>query len=433
MTKRMTRLIRKEIIIVGCSHYTKGEEITAFLERNLKEAIILIPEPDNKYDNNAVTAMVNGCVIGYVRKEDVKRNNLFNTISNSTYGRVVAMPKSYDLKFGSITAGVELSEVCMEDDGVEKSQREWQYTSVVLQPPTVMSNLDSELKNMLLLLENNMANEAAMRYYLDKYKELAIFAFSKETIEMRKKLYDLLSLSDHPELKAMAVELSEISTMIHDGKNRYDAFNTIKKELKKQFQKEYKDSIDSFDPVMIKRQLEAFPAGLYKKRTEAMEFPTNIYYARMPNVVLMKFLSAMTIVICVESQNKKEAKVRKKKRGRPRLSAGDHNFRSRIIGNKMYKELWIKQIGEMLEGKNGADAGLEMAALVSMGVAHSAPYAFVKETFGVKGDPHDYNKAMKYDYQLKNKPAFDNVCRTITQYSEQIKAQAKQQTSGNQE
>ena len=58
---------------------------------------------------------------------------------------------------------------------------------------------------------------------------------------------------------------------------------------------------------MIKRQLEAFPAGLYKKRTEAMEFPTNIYYARMPNVVLMKFLSAMTIVICVESQNKKEA------------------------------------------------------------------------------------------------------------------------------
>lgn len=89
----MTRLIRKEIIIVGCSHYTKGEEITAFLERNLKEAIILIPEPDNKYDNNAVTAMVNGCVIGYVRKEDVKRNNLFNTISNSTYGRVIAMPK----------------------------------------------------------------------------------------------------------------------------------------------------------------------------------------------------------------------------------------------------------------------------------------------------------------------------------------------------
>ena len=58
------------VLIVGLNHHDANETTDLSIHQ---DSITLAPEPDNVYDNKAITALLNGSIVGHVSKAHTTR------------------------------------------------------------------------------------------------------------------------------------------------------------------------------------------------------------------------------------------------------------------------------------------------------------------------------------------------------------------------
>lgn len=386
----------KIISIVGCTHYKGNMTDEDFLNFLMKKVIILKPEPENQNDPTAVVAMVEGESVGYVRARDKNDIGLFNILHETEHKLLLAKPKSINLDYISLDVEVSYDDTVSAENEQTKKLRQWKYTGILLDTPMKMRQAEESVATMLELLEKGVATEENMRYYFNTFKNCAVYVFSCEFGKEREKLLNMLENSPEAKVRAMAEEQKSISQSIHNSSVLYNAFCELKKDMKKQASGiKFKNKIETLDKKRLTQEMEAFPENFYSERNNVKIFASKLYYKFLPRDILMKFLSGMAILGILGKGTKKTVAKAKRKRGRPRLKNGDHDFSKLINGNSRYRELWIEQIRQMIKGKKGKEAGLLMRALCSKHIVSKAPYDYVKEMFGDIGTEKNYNKGLK--------------------------------------
>lgn len=417
----------KIISIVGCTHYKGNMTDEDFLNSLMKKTIVLKPEPENPKDPTAVVATVEGATVGYVRASDKNDVDLFNKIKHTERKLMVAVPKAINVDYKSLDVELPYDDIESGENEQAELLRKWKYTGLVLDPPMKMRLAEEAVAAMIEMLEKGIATEENMRYYFDNFKTYAVYVFSCEFRKEREKLQNLLENSTDPKIRDMAEQQKSISRAIHDGDALSAAFCEQKKDMKKQASGiKFKNRLLTLDKKKLTQEMEAFPGKLYSERNNLKTFAAKLYYTFLPRDVLMKFLSGMAILGVLGRGTKKTAAKVKRKRGRPRLKKGDHDFTKLINGNSKYRELWIEQTGQMIKGKKGKEAGLLMRALCKTHVISNAPYDYVKEKFEDIGTEKNYNKGLKNEkYDEWEQGMFDHWVEMIESKDREIKEQTK--------
>lgn len=77
----MTKDIRIIFSIVGIANYLSDEEINRIADSKETLNVIIKPEPTNFFDPNAIVVLLDGEIIGYVRKADISEKCILEILN----------------------------------------------------------------------------------------------------------------------------------------------------------------------------------------------------------------------------------------------------------------------------------------------------------------------------------------------------------------
>lgn len=402
-----------EFSIVGLVNYIDKDKLNDFYGSAPGKDVIIKLEPGNVYDPRAVVTLLNGKVIGHVRKADVSDKGLFTLLtkeSRHTYNaKILHKADGYE----SLVAQLEYDGQLTPEVDLQEAHKNWKYTGIVLPPVPEWSELEDVMDSIMTLLERKTATADNLQPLMEKFFRLVRYGFSKEFFDDRKKLYTMLKKHDDERLRSYAVELEKASAEIHDHAIHAKAFGEIAKQMKKKIAKDYASDALNYVLSELNREMATFPSSdLYEARKKIKYFPSRLYYEQMPREVLLMFVSGLALCGYLgEIANKGKAKV-KKKPGRSKKEKVKDPLRKRIVGSANHRDYWMNHIKEHLDGKDNARAGYVMRAYVDSSVLDSAPYGEVKATFGNIGTEELYNKGFK-NVETKYEGQFNFLCEQI--------------------
>lgn len=407
--------------IVGIANYLSDEEINRITDSKETLNVIIKPEPTNFFDPNAIVVLLDGEIIGYVRKADISEKCILEILNKSSRKTHCATIIGKSDGFMSFEAYMEYQGEKIEPTDRDTLFHNWKYSFVKLQMPKEINELIDVMDSMITLLEKSIANKSNFQKLFEKYKDLVSYGFSKEFFYDRLKLYNMLKNHESHEMRAFAEELIQISKMIHENKTHLNAYSHIMKSMKNNIANEYSDIVREYSIKSVQKELAAFPHNLYDCRKRIDDFPTRLFYEQIPRDVLFKFLSGMAICGFLGEGKKTKKKKTNNKRGRKRKDTNDTNpLLKQMVKPLSYYEKVKEFISDLLGEKKGYKAGLVMCAIVKCNILYAAPWKDVKKTFGDIGNENDYNEGMQYtkkDSKGYKKPGQEGYFELFCQYA----------------
>lgn len=383
--------------IVGIANYLSDEEINRIADSKETLNVIIKPEPTNFFDPNAIVVLLDGEIIGYVRKADITEKCILEILNKSSRKTHCATIIGKSDGFISFEAYMDYQGEKIEPTDRDTLFHNWKYSFIELNIPSEIMELIDVMDSMITLLEGGMANKSNFQILFDKYKTLVPYGFSREFFYDRLKLYNMLKNHESHEMRAFAEELIQISKMIHENKTHLNAYSHIIKSMKNNIANEYSDIVREYSIKSVQKELAAFPHNLYDCRKRIEDFPTRLFYEQIPRDVLFKFLSGIAICGFLGSRGKTKKRKSSNKGGRkPKNKTNKQPLINYIIGTKATRLKILDFMAQMLEGKNGYEAGLILCACVHCHLLTSAPWDDANITFGGLGSKVDYYSGMQY-------------------------------------
>lgn len=383
--------------IVGIANYLSDEEINRIADSKETLNVIIKPEPTNFFDPNAIVVLLDGEIIGYVRKADISEKCILEILNKSSRKTHCATIIGKSDGFMSFEAYMEYKGEKIEPTDRDTLFHNWKYSFIELNKPSEIMELIDVMDSMITLLEGGMANKSNFQILFDKYKTLVPYGFSREFFYDRLKLYNMLKNHESHEMRAFAEELIQISKMIHENKTHFNAYSHIMKSMKNNIANEYSDIVREYSIKSVQKELAAFPHNLNDCRKRIEDFPTRLFYEQIPRDVLFKFLSGIAICGFLGSRGKTKKRKTSNHGGRkPKNKTNKQPLINYIIGTKATRLKILDFMAQMLEGKNGYEAGLILCACVHCHLLTSAPWDDANITFGGLGYKVDYYSGMQY-------------------------------------
>lgn len=410
--------------IVGIANYLSDEEINRIADSKETLNVIIKPEPTNFFDPNAIVVLLDGEIIGYVRKADITEKCILEILNKSSRKTHCATIIGKSVGFMSFEAYMDYQGEKIEPTDRDTLFHNWKYSFIELNKPSEIMELIDVMDSMITLLEGGMANKSNFQILFDKYKTLVPYGFSREFFYDRLKLYNMLKNHESHEMRAFAEELIQISKMIHENKTHLNAYSHIMKSMKNNIANEYSDIVREYTIKSVQKELAAFPHNLYDCRKRIEDFPTRLFYEQIPRDVLFKFLSGMAICGFLGEGKKTKKKKTNNKRGRkPKNKTNKQPLLNYIIGTKATRLKILDFMKQMLDGKKGYEAGLILCACVHRNLLSSAPWDDVNRTFGDLGSKIKYYSGMQYTkegskgYHMAGKEGiFNTLCEQIDKF-----------------
>lgn len=388
--------------IVGLKNYVDKGSLDSFLRNIVGKDVIIMTEPDNIYDSRAVKVLLDGKMIGHVRGADIKDKHIHQMLVYSRNNSHSAKVTGIDIAYPSLCAEIRYKGAAFPQSSIMPDYNSWVYKGKMLKPIDAWVKLRDAMISMMTLLDNETANYENMLPLMEIFKDNVIYGFSRDFFEDRKMLFEQLKNSDDERLKHFAEEIKSLSSSFHNDKLRCKAFSKIKKELKRQVERN-KDLFDC-DLQDLRKQLKAFPEGLYNIHEKKFGiFPSRLYYAQIPRKQMLSFLSG--IAICSYADNNvRELSVRKKRKaGRPKnVETSKDRLLNRFKGDKKDRKFWFEYMKELVEGKKNKDVAEVASAFIEEELMTNAPYDEMCAALGNIGNKNGYNCGMKYYSENKD-------------------------------
>ncbi len=415
--------------IVGIANYLSDEEITRITGDKNMINVILKPEPTNFFDPNAIAVLLDGKLIGHVRKADATEKCILEILNKSRRHAHCATIIGKSDGFMSFEAYMDY-----HGDKIEPTDREaifhnWSCSFMTFQMPSEIRELIDVMDSMMTLLEQEKANKSNFQILFEKYKNLVPYGISKEFNCDRLKLYNMLKKHNSPDMHVFADEMIQISKMIHENNTHFKAYTHIIKSLKHNIPIEYSEIVKGYSLMSVQKEMKAFPHNLYECRKKIEDFPTRLFYEQIPQDKLFQFYSGIAICGFLGEGGKPKKKKTNNKGGRkPKNRTNKQPLINRIIGPKPTRLKILGFMTQMLEGKKGYEAGLTLCAFVHCNLLECAPWDDANRTFGGLGSMIDYYSGMQYTkvgsqgYQKEGMEGiFDVICDQIKKfYKEEI-------------
>ena len=423
--------------IVGIANYLSDEEINRIADSKKTLNVIIKPEPTNFFDPNAIVVLLDGEIIGYVRKADITEKCILEILNKSSRKTHCATIIGKSDGFISFEAYMDYQGEKIEPTDRDTLFHNWKYSFIELNIPSEIMELIDVMDSMITLLEGGMANKSNFQILFDKYKTLVPYGFSREFFYDRLKLYNMLKNHESHEMRAFAEELIQISKMIHENKTHLNAYTHIIKSLKNIISNEFSEEVKGYSLMSVQKEMKAFPHNLYDCRKRIDDFPTRLFYEQIPRDVLFKFLSGIAICGFLGSREKTKKRKSSNKGGRkPKNKANKQPLINYIIGAKPTRLKILDFMAQMLEGKNGYEAGLTLCAFVHCHLLTSAPWDEANRTFSGLGSKVDYYSGMQYTkegskgyHKAGMEGIFNVLCEQINKfYKEEILGEKNTET-----
>lgn len=381
--------------IVGLKNYVDEGSLDGFLGNIVGKDVIIMTEPDNIYDSRAVKVLLDGKMIGHVRGADIKDKHIHQMLVYSRNNSHSAKVTGIDIAYPSLCAELRYRGAAFPQSSNMPDYNRWGYKGSVLKPIEEWVKLRDAMVSMLTLLDNGSATYENMRPLIGIFKDNVIYGFSRDFFEDRKLLFEQLKNSDDERLKHFAEEIKSLSSSFHNDKLRCKAFSKIKKELKRQIEKN-KELLDC-DMQDLRKQLKAFPENLYNVHEKKFGiFPSRLYYAQIPHQQMLAFLSGIALCSYAESNGRELSARKKKKAGRPKnMDTSKDRLLNRFKGDKKDRRFWFEYMKELVDGKKNKDVAEVASAFIAEELMTNAPYDEMCAALGNIGNKNGYSSGMR--------------------------------------
>lgn len=296
--------------IVALPYYEVGENLSAFYAEALGRGMTLRPDPTNGHDVNAIRAYDwQGRHVGFVAGHDLERawKALRGSGRRSLRGHIVEKTEEHKCVVFECQVEAMADDVDLYHSAAFLS---WTYSGPLLKPTDEMVKLEfmqEELTERLDEYERWSPTERDDFMLLaERFCELSKLDLSGDMDAYRRRLYlRLLALKDKGfrELtEDLRMAFGRTGRESHGGRvldywmGVLKSIDTVRQLLEQRHE---------YDAGQVRRQLEAFPEGMYQVWLENRgRFVSRLLYLHVPRTVLWQFVSGIAFCEAVSSLEK---------------------------------------------------------------------------------------------------------------------------------
>ncbi len=287
-----------ECHLVGFSHHAwQGEGLKSRLDKAPGKRVVLMPDPENLYNPEAVMAYIDTFQVAYVSDSQCHAIRYYcnRTSDGLLYGQVTAsMPWEQTLCVEVSVPDCAAVIPPVNDDSFDK----WAttYADLPCMVPTAeeyrLCMLAADIRH---LLTQEVTDISQLTSDLDVFLALTSTDPSREMTADRHKLLDLLKHSADTKLNDYAMKLEDIITRMGSDNEKRVLARRVETMAQSAELIEVAKRYDN--KVRVEEALEAFPYGLYREyQIDKGNCLKMMYYRRAPRKVIRKFVTLVALL-----------------------------------------------------------------------------------------------------------------------------------------